>query len=217
MTDGLTLARSLIGKVLVRRIGGEELAGVITETEAYMGVTDKASHAYGGRRTARTETMYMCGGHAYVYLIYGMYSCMNITANCEGNAEAVLIRGVMPVSGKETMLRLFSEKSRRRNLPADIRDMTDADLYFLTSGPGKLCRAMSIDRSLDKADMTSGDIFVRDDGWSTGEILCLPRVGIDYAGEAKDYPWRFFVENHNGVPIIDKSCDICEKLRNTHI
>ncbi len=93
------MARELIGKTLVHRVGGVELAGIISETEAYMGVTDKASHAYGGRRTARTETMYLVGGFSYVYRIYGIYFCMNITAGEEGSAEAVLIRGVMPVGG----------------------------------------------------------------------------------------------------------------------
>lgn len=202
-TDGLTLAEALIGKVLVHRIGGVELCGIITETEAYMGVIDKASHAYGGRRTKRTETMYLEGGHAYVYLIYGMYSCMNITASTDGNPEAVLIRAVYPIGGEQYMLEFVRERSRRKKFPPSESVMTSSELYSLTNGPGKLCNAMAIDRSLDSFDMTEGDFIVRDDGYSVGEVLRLPRVGIDYAEEARDFPWRFSVKSENRVPQIN--------------
>ncbi|MBE6541208.1 MAG: DNA-3-methyladenine glycosylase [Ruminococcaceae bacterium] len=202
-TDGLTLAESLIGKVLVHRVNGVELAGVITETEAYMGITDKASHAYGGRRTARTETMYLEGGHAYVYLIYGMYSCMNITASTEGNPEAVLIRAVYPIAGEREMLDLVRARSRRKSIP-DFDGITESELYSFTNGPGKLCNAMMIDRDLDALDMTGGDFFVRDDGYRAGEIMKYPRIGIDYAEEAKDYPWRFSVKLHKRIPTFFK-------------
>lgn len=204
-TDGLTLAESLIGKVLVHRVGGVELCGVITETEAYMGVIDKASHSYGGRRTKRTETMYLEGGHAYVYLIYGMYSCMNITASTDGNPEAVLIRAVYPIGGEQSMLDHVRERSRRKTLPQSVSVLSPSELYSLTNGPGKLCNAMAIDRRLDKFDMTEGDLFVRDDGYSVGEILRLPRIGIDYAEEARDFSWRFSVKSENGVPQINST------------
>lgn len=202
--DGLTVARELIGKTLVYRTYGRELRGIITETEAYMGVTDKASHAYGGRRTQRTETMYLEGGFAYVYLIYGMYSCMNITAATEGNPEAVLIRCVMPEGDLQGILDNVRRASRRRNLPESARDLTPADLYSLTNGPGKLCNAMGITRQLNGVDMTSGAFTVLDEGWRALEILTLPRVGIDYAEEAALFPWRFSAVCRNGVPLLTK-------------
>lgn len=203
-TDGLTLAQALIGKVLVHRVNGVELCGIISETEAYMGVTDKASHAYGGRRTKRTETMYLHGGFAYVYRIYGIYSCMNITANVAGNAEAVLIRAVMPCGGEEHILRNFRASSRRKNLPDDISQITQAELFKLTNGPGKLCLAMAIGAAENRADMLSEDLFVRDDGWRAETIIRSPRIGIDYAGEAAEYPWRFTAGENRKLPVFVK-------------
>lgn len=215
-TDALNLSENLIGKTLVRRVNGVELAAVITETEAYMGVIDRASHAYGGRRTARTETMFLEGGHAYVYLIYGIYSCMNITANTDGNPEAVLIRGVYPIAGEEEMYRAYLAGGRRKKAqPKAFDELSRKELFSLTNGPGKLCVAMSIDRSLDKFDMTfedsvNGDLsnhefFVRDDGYRAAEIVRAPRIGIDYAGEAADYPWRFTAKEENGLPVLVKN------------
>ncbi len=216
-TDALTLSEKLIGKTLVHRVNGIELAAVITETEAYMGVIDRASHAYGGRRTERTETIFLEGGHAYVYLIYGIYSCMNITANVDGNPEAVLIRGVYPIGGAETMYREYLAKGRRKknSSPKAFDELSKKELYSLTNGPGKLCIAMAIDRSLDKFDMTFENsvndkfsdhkFFVRDDGFCAAEIVRAPRIGIDYAGEAAEYPWRFTVKEQNGVPMLVKN------------
>ncbi len=199
-TDALTLARKLIGKTLVHRVDGVEICGIISETEAYMGVTDRACHAFGGRRTKRTETMYMDGGHAYVYLIYGMYSCMNITANTVDVPEAVLIRAVYPVGGEEQLLQNVKRTSRRKNLPKGVGEMTRAELFALSDGPGKLCNAMGITRDLDRHDMTCGEFFVRDDGWQAENIILSPRIGIDYAGEAAAYPWRFTAEEKDGIP-----------------
>lgn len=195
ITDALTLSRSLIGKVLVCCTPEGTTAGIISETEAYMGVIDKASHAYGGRRTERTETMYLPGGHAYVYLIYGIYSCMNITANESGNPEAVLIRGVIPCHGFDRMLANYSNFSSRRSK----QKLFNGEKYRkaphkLTDGPGKLCAAMSIDRRFDKTDMCrcNSEIFVADMGISPIHgITASPRIGIDYAEEAAFFPWRF--------------------------
>ena len=200
--DGLTVARELIGKTLIHRVNGRELRGIITETEAYMGVTDKASHAYGGRRTKRTETMYLRGGYAYVYLIYGMYSCMNITASTDGVPEAVLIRCVMPDGDTQGILDQVRSVSRRRNLPVTVSGMKPSELYSLTDGPGKLCCAMGITREQNGADLLAGEFTVADDGWYAPEILALPRVGIGYAEEAADYPWRFSVPCQKGVPVL---------------
>ncbi len=215
-TDALTLSENLIGKTLVHRENGIELAGIITETEAYMGAIDRASHAYGGRRTARTETLFLEGGHAYVYLIYGIYSCMNITANADGIPEGTLIRAVFPTVGREEMYRTYLEKGRRKKLPPKpAEDLSEREWYSLTNGPGKLCVAMSIDRSLDRWNMviehsvnevdSVHEFFVRDDGYRAAEIVRSPRIGIDYAGEAAAYPWRFTAKEQNGVPILLKN------------
>ena len=202
--DTLTVARELLGNFVVRVWNGEKLICRITETEAYMGVTDKASHAYGGRRTQRTETMYLIGGHAYVYLIYGMYSCMNITASTDGNPEAVLIRCAMPEGDTQGILDNVRVTSRRKNLPERAEELSPAELFGLTNGPGKLCNAMGITRGLNGTDMTYGNFVVMDEGWTAQEILTLPRVGIDYAEEAAAFPWRFTAVCRNGVPLMAK-------------
>ena len=192
--DALTLAQSLIGKVLVCRSAGGITAGIISETEAYMGVIDKASHAYNGRRTERTETMYLPGGHAYVYLIYGIYSCMNITANEGGNPEAVLIRGVVPCYGFDRMLANYEAFSSRRSGQKKFsREKYIKVPWKLTDGPGKLCAAMAIDRTFDKADMCcSAGIYAADMGITPVHgISSSPRIGIDYAEEAALFPWTF--------------------------
>ena len=115
--SALELSEKLLGKTLVHVVDGIPIGGIITETEAYMGVSDKASHAYGGRRTARTETMYLRGGHSYVYLIYGMYSCMNVTASVEGNPEAVLIRSVVPYFGTGKLYELVKTRAGDADCP----------------------------------------------------------------------------------------------------
>ncbi|MGN1345356.1 MAG: DNA-3-methyladenine glycosylase [Eubacteriales bacterium] len=207
--DALTLAEKLIGKTLVRCVHGVPLAAVITETEAYMGAVDRASHAYGGRLTERTKTLFLPGGHAYVYLIY---SCMNITANAMGVPEGVLIRAVFPIAGEEVMERTYRANGRRRRTSlSEETALTPRALYSLTNGPGKLCVAMSIDRSLNANDMTQAEtggeddnFFVQDDEYCAAEILRSPRIGIDYAGEAAGYPWRFSVKEENGIPLLRK-------------
>ena len=176
------------------------MRGIITETEAYMGVSDCASHAYGGRRTERTETMYMDGGHAYVYLIYGIYSCMNITANAIDVPEAVLIRAVYPTSGRELFLENYKKRGRRRGLPESASEMSESDIYKLANGPGKLCVSMSIDRGCNTLSMMGDELFLIDEGYVPKKILRAPRIGIDYAGEDRDNPWRFTVACRSGVP-----------------
>lgn len=198
--DGLTVARELVGKTLVHRVDGCDLCGIITETEAYMGVTDPASHAYGGRMTERTKTMYLRGGFAYIYRIYGIYLCMNITAGAEGSAEAVLIRGVMSFCGADEMYARYRKYSRKKNLPDTAVNMTRAELYRCTNGPGKLCLAMGITMDDNRADMISDGFYVRDDGFYPKTLMSSPRIGIDYAGEAAQWPWRFHAAEEGGVP-----------------
>ncbi|WP_298030716.1 DNA-3-methyladenine glycosylase [uncultured Dysosmobacter sp.] len=191
--DTVETAQRLLGKYLVRRLNGGLLAGRITETEAYVGRCDKACHAYGLRRTARTETLFMAPGHAYIYLIYGMYNCLNFVTEPEGEPAAVLIRAVEPVAGIETMLHLrYGDKPltsyRRRNF---------------MNGPGKVCKGLSLSRSENGLDLTGNVLFVCDSPVDLGlpcsppfqERICAgPRIGIDYAEEARDFPWRFWLE-----------------------
>ena len=190
--SALELTEKLLGKTLVHVVDGIPIGGIITETEAYMGVSDRASHAYGGRKTARTETMYLRGGHSYVYLIYGMYSCMNITASVEGNPEAVLIRSVVPYFGIDKLYELVRARSRRRGLPESYDELSEKHKLKLTNGPGKLCTAMGLSREDNGVDMTNNEkLFVQDDGIHVRNIEKTTRIGIDYAEEAALYPWRF--------------------------
>ncbi len=198
--DGVTLAKRLLGKTLVRRFGKEETSCVITETEAYMGTADRASHAYGGRMTNRTKTMYKASGYSYVYLIYGMYSCMNVTANREGVPEAVLIRSAEPYIGLDRLYANVKRYSRRKNLPESISSLTEGEIHTLTNGPGKLCNAMDITKELDGRDLLESpdsDFYIRDDGFVPGEIFTGKRIGIDYAEEDALKPWRFFVNTND--------------------
>ena len=184
--DTLEVARDLLGKYLVRRLDGEELVVRITETEAYIGAVDKACHAYGGRRTARTETLYAQPGTAYVYLIYGMYHCLNFVTEPEGTAAAVLLRGVEAVSGADLMAYNRFGRAYDR-LTADQRK------NFL-NGPGKVCRALALTRTHNGLDLTAGgELFLCAGEAPTGEIHVGKRIGIDYAEEAVDFPWRFWL------------------------
>lgn len=158
----VTVARSLIGKFLVRVIDGRVLAGKIVEVEAYVGMQDKACHASKGR-TQRTDVMFGPEGVAYVYLVYGMYHCLNVVTEREGFPSAVLIRAI-EIDGE------------------------------LIDGPGRLCRALEIDRRLNRADLTTGEsLWFEDRGVlvEKGDVAAHPRIGVSYAGEWAKKPWRF--------------------------
>lgn len=190
--DTVAIARSLVGKYLVRRLRGETLVCRITETEAYVGATDKACHAYGCHKTARNATMFGPPGHAYIYLIYGMYSCLNFVTNPEGEPDAVLLRGLEAVHGTEVMTHNRFQKS-----PAQL---TSYQRKNFLNGPGKCCKALCLDKSLDGLDLLSDDLYLCDSPADAGlgapterpfTVEASPRVGIDYAEEAVDFPWRF--------------------------
>jgi DNA-3-methyladenine glycosylase len=174
----LDVASDLLGKVLVRRFNRRNLAGKIVETEAYVGPHDLACHASKGH-TPRTSVMFGPPGYAYVYMIYGFYFCLNVVTEPLGYPAAVLIRAVEPLENLDLMRKL-------RNNPDH-----DANIG---SGPGKLCMAMSIDKQLNGADLLGTTIWIEDRKIDPGPILTSPRVGVDYAGEYKDKPWRFFVD-----------------------
>jgi len=192
--DTLQVAKELLGKILVHEINGVKLKGKIVETEAYIGSIDKASHAYGGKKTPRVETLYGIPGIAYVYFIYGMYHCFNVITKEEGSPEGVLIRAVEPVEGQDIMARLRFNK--------DLNELTKTQFKNLTSGPSKLCIAMNINKENNKQDLCTSKLYIEQIVEKVkGEIVEAKRIGIDYAEEAKDFLWRFYVENNIWVSV----------------
>lgn len=176
--DTLQVAGELLGKRLVRIIDGERLSGLIVETEAYIGEEDRACHASRGR-APRTEVMYGPPGHAYIYFIYGMYHCLNVVTDRVGFPAAVLIRGIRPKEGVEYMRR------NRRFRPEGE----------LTNGPGRLCQALAIDRSLNGLDLCQSDLLFIEEAAEVdpGGIEIMPRIGIRADEIAKRRPWRFLL------------------------
>lgn len=188
--DTVEVARSLLGRHLVRIWNGIPLVCRITETEAYVGRIDKACHAYHYRRTKRTETLFAPPGTAYIYLIYGMYCCLNFVTEAEGEPCAVLIRGAEPVDGTEWLAR------NRFGCPAGT--LTAQQKKNFLNGPGKLCRALNLTRAQNGFDLTGGELFVTHGDAEVREIQVGKRIGIDYAGEAADFPWRFWLGSGSG-------------------
>ena len=183
--DTVQVARDLLGKLLVRIQDGLPLVGRITETEAYVGPIDKACHAYNYKRTPRTETLFAPPGTAYIYLIYGMHCCLNFVTEPEGTPCAVLIRAVEPVSGHERIaLNRFSI------MPSQF---TPYQKKNYLNGPGKVCKGFALDRSLNSADLTGDILYAADDGFRPETVHVSKRIGIDYAEEAIDFPWRFYL------------------------
>lgn len=184
--DTVSVARNLLGCVLWRKIGRTEIAARIVETEAYLGANDPAAHTRRGLRTPRVESMYLEGGHAYVYFTYGMYFCLNVVTQEEDQAEAVLIRAAQPLNGIEIM---------QRNRPKAKRE------FDLLSGPGKLCMAMQIDRDLDGEPLDGKKLWLApgEGGITDDDIMVTPRVGVDGSGDAAHWPLRFFLGGNRYV------------------
>ena len=187
--DTVQVARDLLGKVLIRVWEGHPLAVRITETEAYVGPIDKACHAYNYKRTARTETLFAPPGTAYIYLIYGMYHCLNFVTEAEGTPCAVLIRGGTPLTWED------EEAISINRFHCTASEMSSYQRKHFLDGPGKLCKGLSLDRSMNGADLTGHTLFVADDGFVPELIHTGKRIGIDYAEEAVDFPWRFFYDH----------------------
>ena len=182
--DPVTLAKALLGHILVRRLDdGQELTGRIVETEAYLGILDRAAHSYGGRRTKRNASMYLDGGHTYVYFVYGMHWCFNVVADREEVPTAVLIRALEPLEGIEGMKRRRG-KDREREL---------------CSGPAKLAEALAIDKSADGIDLAESDAVSIRRGRSPARVGSARRVGVDYAKEWSRRRLRFFVAGNPNV------------------
>ena len=187
--DTLTVARDLLGREIVRVLeDGTQLVCRITETEGYIGRMDKACHAYGYRRTPRTEPLFAPPGTAYIYLIYGMYHCLNFVTEEEGEPAAVLIRGAVPVANGDIIAEnRFGRKEK---------DMSSYQRKNFLNGPGKLCRGLALTRAQNGLDLTdpAGGLYVRSGAPpDPASIQVGKRVGIDYAEEAVDFPWRFYL------------------------
>lgn len=194
--DTVEIARSLVGKYLVRQYDGIVLAARVTETEAYIGRMDKACHAYGYRKTERTRTLYAPPGTAYVYLIYGMHCCLNFVTEPEGEPAAVLIRGLSPRHSQDIIA--------ENRFHCKYGDMTAYQKKNFLNGPGKLCAGMNIDRRLNGLPHESEELFLCESLEELGlptppgdlaplDIKVGKRIGIDYAEEAVDFPWRFYL------------------------
>lgn len=181
------VARDLLGRYLVRELDGERLVLRLVETEAYLGAPDRASHASGGRRTPRNESLYLPGGHAYVYFIYGMHYCLNAVTGEPEIGSAALLRAGEPVEGEGRMRenRGWTRKTR----PGD-----------LAGGPGKICQALGVGRELDGVPLDQPPLYItRGEPVKDSEVVAGPRIGVDYAGEAAAWPLRFSVRGHGHV------------------
>lgn len=190
--DAREVAKDLLGKVLVRKTDDKELKGIIVETEAYIGSIDKACHAYGDKKTKRTETLYYQAGTAYVYFIYGMYNCFNVITNKSGVAEGVLIRALEPLNDFEYLSQRRFQKS--------YTELNNAQKRGLTNGPSKLTKAFNITLEENKLDMLeSEELYIADFTYNVGEIVETTRVGIDYSEEAKDFLWRYYIKGNKYV------------------
>ncbi len=181
--DVVKIAKELIGKVLVTQFGEVITSGRIVETEAYAGPIDRASHAFGGRRTNRTEVMYQPGGTAYVYLCYGIHHLFNVVTNQKDIPHAILIRAIDPLQGIHAMLTRTGKKS--------------AD-YTLTKGPGNVSKALGIHTGHTGLSLLHNEIYIGSDDFAAAkkDILATPRIGVDYAGEDAKLPYRFILKDN---------------------
>lgn len=190
----IKVARELLDKFLVRKIGKKIISGKIVETEAYVGPNDLASHASRGK-TARTAPMFGPPGHAYIYLVYGLNFCFNIVTERKNYPAAVLVRALEPAEGINLMRRHRpSLKNKKLNSQFSI-------IKHLTNGPGKLCQALKIDKSLNNFDLTKNTLWLEDRGLKIkpSEIVAAKRIGVDYAGQYKNKPWRFYIQGNGFV------------------
>jgi len=187
-TDVVAISKDLLGKYLFTSIDGELTGGFIVETEAYNGAVDKASHAFGNRRTKRTEVMFAEGGIAYVYLCYGIHEMLNIVTSTDGHAQAILIRAIEPTAGVDIMLARKNMEILKPNI---------------TAGPGSVAKALGIDRRLNGISLQSDELWLEDRGLiiPDDQIAAVPRIGVAYAGQDALLPYRFYVK---GNPFVSK-------------
>jgi DNA-3-methyladenine glycosylase len=182
-SDVVAISKSLLGKYLFTSIDGLVSGGYITETEAYNGAIDRASHAFGNRKTPRTQIMYEQGGIAYIYLCYGIHEMLNVVTSVEGQPHAILIRAIEPTTGIDIML------ARRNMLTLKPN---------ITAGPGSVAKALGIDRKLNGISLQSDTLWIEDKGlnFPDEQIAAVPRIGVAYAGEDALLPYRFYVKGN---------------------
>lgn len=185
--DARIVAHELVGKILVREYDGNKISVRITETEAYIGAVDKASHCYRGV-TERNRVMFGPPGHTYVYFIYGMYYCFNVVAEEEGKGSGILIRGAEPAGSMELV-----SLNRYGKAPDEI---TKQQRKNMLNGPGKLCKALNITRKENGLDLTKDEIYILNDDYKDFTVERGKRINIDYAEEARDFLWRFTLKRH---------------------
>ena len=185
-SDVVSLSKQLLGKYLFTSINGLLTGGYIIETEAYNGVIDKASHAFGNRRTARTETMYKEGGIVYIYLCYGIHEMLNVVVSAEGEPRAILIRAIEPTTGIDIMLGRKNMETLKPNI---------------TAGPGSVAKALGIDRKLNGISLESNQLWIEDRGlaFTEDQIAAVPRIGVAYAQEDALLPYRFYIKGNKYV------------------
>jgi DNA-3-methyladenine glycosylase len=194
-----------LGKYLIRRTEEGLLVGKIVESEAYIGENDLACHASRGK-TPRNEVMFGEAGHAYVYFTYGMFYCLNVVTERKGFPAAVLIRSVEPIEGAKLMIENRYEETRRslkrknsERLARILLLTSDAPDSNIANGPGKLCQAMKIDKSLNGVDLTGDLLYVEDRGDDTPQVVATRRIGVEKAGESAQNPWRFYIKGSKFV------------------
>jgi DNA-3-methyladenine glycosylase len=182
-TDVVSISKSLLGKYLFTCINNLTTGGYIVETEAYNGIIDRASHAFGNRKTTRTQTMFQEGGIAYIYLCYGIHEMLNVVTSVEGQPHAVLIRAIEPVTGIDIM-------QARRNMEKVKPN--------ITAGPGSVAKALGISRNLNGISLQSDALWIEDRGLSftDEQIAAVPRIGVAYAGQDALLPYRFYVKGN---------------------
>jgi len=190
-SDVVAIARLLLGKYFFSHIDDHLCGGMITETEAYAGVIDRASHAYNGRRTTRTKTMYLPGGISYVYFTYGMHHLVNVVTAGKDIPHAVLIRGIIATKGIET------QEIRRKMLSGRKQ---------FTNGPAKVCQALGITRQHNAISLSGDILWIADNGFAPEEaqIIATPRIGVDYAGEDAGLPYRFILKHPGYQPVMNR-------------
>jgi DNA-3-methyladenine glycosylase len=182
-SDVVSISKSLLGKYLFTCIDGLLTGGYIIETEAYNGVVDKASHAFGNRKTPRTQIMFEEGGIAYIYLCYGIHEMLNVVTSVEGQPHAILIRAIEPTTGIDIML-------ARRNMSAIKPN--------ITAGPGSVAKALGINRKINGISLQSDTLWIEDKGliFTDEQVAAVPRIGVAYAAEDALLPYRFYVKNN---------------------
>lgn len=190
--ETIQVAKDLLGKLIVKKVENETLVAKIVEVEAYKGLIDKAAHSYGGKITERNKIMYGPAGYSYVYMIYGMYYCMNVVTSVPNNPEAILIRALEPLSGLETMSKFRYGKY--------YNELKSREIINLTSGPGKLCKAFNITKNDNGVDLCGDNFFIAEPVTKESfNIVESKRINIDYAEEAKDFLWRFYIEGNKYI------------------